>query len=55
MTTALAIGLVLAAWLVMPFPLAVLVGRSDARGPGRARGSDGRVPPTYSGPMKVGS
>jgi hypothetical protein len=27
-TTALAIGLVLAAWLVMPFPLAVLVGRS---------------------------
>jgi hypothetical protein len=26
-TTALAIGLVLAAWLVMPLPLAVLVGR----------------------------
>jgi hypothetical protein len=26
-TTALAIGLVLAAWLVMSFPLAVLVGR----------------------------
>ena len=28
MTTALAIGLVLGAWLVLPFPLAVLVGRS---------------------------
>jgi hypothetical protein len=27
-TTALAIGLVLSAWLVLPFPLAVLVGRS---------------------------
>ncbi len=27
MTTLLAIGLVLAAWLVLPFPLAVLVGR----------------------------
>ena len=28
MTTALAIGLVLAAWVVLPLPLAVLVGRS---------------------------
>ena len=28
MTTALAICLVLLAWLVLPFPLAVLVGRS---------------------------
>lgn len=28
MTTAFAIGLVLAAWTVLPFPLAVLVGRS---------------------------
>ena len=28
MTTALAIGLALAAWLVVPFPLAVLVGRA---------------------------
>jgi hypothetical protein len=27
-TTALAIGLVLATWTVLPFPLAVLVGRS---------------------------
>jgi hypothetical protein len=27
-TTALAIGLVLAAWTVLPFPLAVLVGRA---------------------------
>ena len=27
MTTLLTIALVLAAWLVMPFPLAVLVGR----------------------------
>ena len=55
MTTALAIGLVLAAWLVMPLPLAVLVGRSlraESRSP---RGSDGRARPTYSGPMKVGS
>ena len=32
MTTALAIGLVLAAWLVLPFPLAVLVGRSLREG-----------------------
>jgi len=36
-TTALAIGLVLAAWLVMPFPLAVLVGRSMRAGRVAAR------------------
>ena len=28
MTTEIAIGLVLTAWLVLPFPLAVAVGRS---------------------------
>jgi hypothetical protein len=28
MTTVLGIGLVLAGWIVLPFPLAVLVGRS---------------------------
>ena len=32
LTAPLAIGLVLAAWLVMPFPLAVLVGRSMRAG-----------------------
>ncbi len=37
MTTALAIALVLAAWLVMPFPLAVLVGRSMRAGRVAAR------------------
>jgi hypothetical protein len=31
-TTALAIGLVLSAWLVLPLPLAVLVGRSMRAG-----------------------
>jgi len=31
-TTELVIGLVLAAWLVLPFPLAVLVGRSMGAG-----------------------
>jgi hypothetical protein len=37
MTMELAIGLVLAAWLVMPFPLAVLVGRSLRSGEVAAR------------------
>jgi hypothetical protein len=31
-TTALAIGLALSAWLALPFPLAVLVGRSMRAG-----------------------
>ncbi len=37
MTTELAICLVLAAWLVMPLPLAVLVGRSLRAGEVAAR------------------
>jgi hypothetical protein len=32
-TTELAIGLALTAWLVLPFPLAVLVGRSMRSAP----------------------
>ena len=62
-TTALAIGLVLAAWLVLPFPLAVLVGRSmraadrawrTADAADVAARSDGRARPTYAvRPMKV--
>jgi hypothetical protein len=36
-TTALAIGLMLTAWLVMPFPLAVLVGRRMRAGGVAAR------------------